>query len=102
MEIDPEKIEVIHNEVENRFEVWAGEYLSKLDYMLNGDTITMTHVGVPPELRNHGLAARITQVALEYAKGRSLRVIPMCSYVAAYIRRNPQYAALTKQKQMHE
>jgi uncharacterized protein len=98
MEIDLEKIEVVHNETENRFEVWIGEYLSKLDYMLNGDSIVMTHVGVPPELRGHAIAGKITQVALEYAKGKSLRVIPMCSYVAAYIKRNPQYAGLTRQK----
>ena len=28
---------------------------------------------------------------------KSLRVIPMCSYAAAYIRRHPEYAELTKQ-----
>jgi predicted GNAT family acetyltransferase len=53
---------------------------------------------VPYEFRGHGLAGKITQAGLEYARAKSLRVIPMCSYVAAYIRRNPQYAELTRHK----
>jgi len=72
--------------------------ISKLDYLEDGTTIVMTHVGVHPELRGHGVAGKLTEVALGYARGKSLRVIPMCSYVAAYIRRNPQHAELTKQR----
>ena len=97
MDIDLEKLEVIHNTAENRFETWIDGQLSKLDYMQDGDTIVMMHVGVYPEHRGHGVAGRLTRVALEYAKEKSFRVIPMCSYVAAFIRRNPQYAELTRQ-----
>jgi predicted GNAT family acetyltransferase len=95
MEIDLETLQVIHNPAENRFEAWVEGQLSKLDYMEDGDTIVMMHVGVPYEFRGHGVAGKITRVGLEYAKEKSLRVIPMCSYVAAYIRRNPQYRELT-------
>jgi predicted GNAT family acetyltransferase len=35
---------------------------------------------------------------LEYARQNSLRVIPMCSYAAAYIRANPEYMELTHQE----
>lgn len=98
MENELDKLEIINNPAENRFEVWVDGQLAKLDYREDGDTIVMTHVGVPPEFRGHGLAAVITKAGLEYAKKKSLRVIPMCSYVAAYIRRNPQYAELTKAK----
>lgn len=98
MEIDPNTLEIINNPAENRFEVWVNGQLAKLDYKEEGDTILMTHVGVPPEFRGHGLAAVITKAGLEYARAKSLRVIPMCTYVAAYIRRNPQYLELTKAK----
>jgi len=97
VKIDFEKLEVTHNTAENRFETWIDGQLSKLDYMLDGDTIVMTHVGVYPEQRGQGVAGKLTQVALEYAKENSLRVIPMCPYIAAYIHRNPQYIELTKQ-----
>ena len=98
MQIDVEGLKIVHNETENRFETWIDNQLSKLDYMQDGDTIVMTHVGVHPEHRGQGVAGKLTEVALEYAKEKSLRVIPMCSYVAAYIRRNPRYAVLMKQK----
>jgi predicted GNAT family acetyltransferase len=94
MEIELDKLEVIHNPAESRFETWVDGQLAKLDYSEDGNTIVMMHVGVPYEFRGHGVAGVITKAGLEYAKAKSLRVIPMCSYVAAYIRRNPQYIPL--------
>ncbi len=99
MEIEPEKIEVIRNPAENRFEVWIDGLLAKLDYTENSDTISMTHVGVPVEFRGMGIAAIITKYALEYARSNSLRVIPICPYVVSYLRRNPQYMDLTKKRE---
>jgi len=98
VEINLEKLEVTHNTAKNRFETWIDNQLSKLDYLLDEDTIVLTHVGVYPEHRGQGVAGRLVEVALNYAEENSLRVIPMCPYVAAYIRRNPQYMDLTKQK----
>jgi len=98
MQIDLDTLEIIHNETEKRFEVWIEGYLSKLDYIQDGKNFVITHVGVHPELRGQGVAGKITQVALEHARVNSLRVIPMCAYAATYIRRNPQYADLTKQQ----
>ncbi len=97
MEINLEQIQVTHNTAENRFETWIDEKLSKLDYIQDGRNFVITHVGVHPELRGQGVAGRIVQAGLEYAKENSLRVVPMCSYAAAYIRRHPEYAELTKQ-----
>jgi uncharacterized protein len=96
--IDLEKLNVTHNPAENRFEVWIEGQLSKLDYMEDDNTIVMTHVGVYPGHRGQGVAGKLTEVALEYAKEKSLRVIPMCPYIATYIRRNPQYMELTDQE----
>ena len=98
MQINTGELEIIHNPAENRFETWIDGKLSKLDYLEDGDTIVMTHVGVHPDHRGQGVAGKLTEAALEYARGKSLRVIPMCSYVAAYIRRNPQFAELTRQR----
>ena len=97
MAVDLEKLEVTHNPAEQRFEAWIDGYLSKLDYIQDGKNFVITHVGVSPELRGQGIAGRIVQVGLEYAKEKSLRVVPMCSYAAAYIRKHPEYAELTRQ-----
>jgi len=97
MPIDLNKLEVIHNPGENRFETWIEGYLSKLDYIQDGKNFVITHVGVHPTLRGQGVAGRIVEVSLAYARENSLRVVPMCSYAAAYIRRHPEYTELTQQ-----
>ncbi|HEX2989743.1 MAG TPA: GNAT family N-acetyltransferase [Anaerolineales bacterium] len=97
MQIDLSKIEVTHNPSANRFETRIGEFPGKLDYILDGKNFVITHVGVHPELRGQGVAGRIVEASLSYARENSLRVIPMCSYAAAYIRRNPQHLELMNQ-----
>ena len=97
MQIDLSKLEVVHNPAENRFETWIDGNLSKLDYIQDGKNFVITHVGVHPSLRGQGVAGRIVEVSLVYAKENSLRVVPMCSYAAAFMRRHPEYAELTRQ-----
>lgn len=99
MSINLEELKITNNPAESRFEVWIDGKLSKLDYIEDGDTLIITHVGVHPQHRGGGVAGKITQAALDYAREKSLRVIPMCSYAARYIRRNPQYAELTRRPQ---
>ena len=98
MKVDIEKLEVTHNEAEHTFEVWIEGHRSKLDYIQEGKNFVITHVGVYPEFRGQGVAGKIVDAALQYARQHSLRVIPMCSYAAAYIRRNPVYMELTSQE----
>ena len=97
MNVDANNLQVVHNPSEHRFEAWVNDHLSKLDYVLDGNNFVITSVGVHPELRGQGIAGKLTQVGLEYAKERRLRVIPMCPHAAAYIRKNPEYAELTRQ-----
>ena len=97
MEIDLDQIKVIHNPGEKRFETTIDGKLSKLDYLQNGNNFVITHVGVDPALRGQGVAGKIVEAGLEYARENSYRVVPMCSYAAAYIRRHPEYAELTRQ-----
>jgi predicted GNAT family acetyltransferase len=98
MQVDLEKLEVSHNEAEHTFEVWIDGYRSKLDYIQDGNNFVITHVGVYPEHRGQGVAGKIVEAGLKYAQQNDLRVIPMCSYAAAYIRRNPRYRELTNQE----
>ncbi|MCC7116905.1 MAG: N-acetyltransferase [Anaerolineales bacterium] len=98
MDIKAETLQVTHNPAENRFEIWIDEKLSKLDYLEDQTTISLTHVGVHPDHRGQGVAGKLTETALEYARKKSLRVIPICPYVVAYLRRNPQHLELTKPK----
>lgn len=98
MKVDLDKLAVTRNEKENTFETLIDGHLCKLDYIQDGNNLVITHVGVYPEFRGQGVAGKIMEAALEYARQKSLRVIPMCSYAAYYIRKNPQYIELTNQE----
>ena len=98
MPVNLDNLEIKHNEADNTFEVWIDGYRSKLDYILDGKNFVITHVGVYPTLRGQGIAGKIVEAGLKYARENALRVIPMCSYAAAYIRRHPEHRELTDQE----
>ena len=51
---------------------------------------------VPEPLRRQGIASKLTQHALEYARKHKNYIIPSCSYVEKYISKHPEYADLVK------
>ncbi len=83
-----------HNVTGKRFELKLEGHLCVLDYTLNNQVMTVTHTGVPNELGGRGLAAEITKFALDYAQTQGWKVVPQCSYVAAYIKKHSEYAPL--------
>ena len=89
-----ELIEVKHNPTEKRFEIEIEAHLAVLDYQLEGSTITFTHTGVPPVLEGRGLGSKLVRAGLDYARAQGLRVVALCSFVAAYIQRKPEYQDL--------
>ena len=86
--------DIKHNETGHCFELMLEGHRCVLDYLLNNDVMTITHTGVPSALGGRGLAAEITKFALDHARSRGWKVIPQCSYVAAYVSKHPEYAAL--------
>lgn len=88
-------IAVRHNTAENRFEIELenGE-LAVADYERRGTDLVMSHTFVPPDFRGQGFAEKVVRAALEYAREERLRVVPACSYVAAFIRRHPEFHPL--------
>jgi uncharacterized protein len=65
-----------------------------IDYQLQGARMTITHTVVPDAVAGRGIAGTLTQAALEHARTAGWKVIPACTYAAAYFKRHPQYADL--------
>jgi uncharacterized protein len=61
-----------------------------LDYRLDGSVLTIAYTGVPPPLEGRGIAAQLTQAALDHARTHGLTINPVCSYARAYMRRRPE------------
>lgn len=93
-DIDLDAVVVGNNEAEQRYEARVNGRLAVIDYRLAGDRIALIHAEVPKELQGRGIAGKMTRTALEDARARRLVVIPSCPYVAAYIRRHPEYRDL--------
>lgn len=81
---------IVHDAVRRCFETVVDGWRSECVYRLDGGTMVLTHTGVPPALRGRGIAAALVAAALGHARERGLRVRPLCSYVALYMRRHPQ------------
>lgn len=94
MKIDSSEIQVINNTQRKRFEVQIDEHLAISEYMLVQDRIIFTHTEVPVALEGNGIGSRLAKAALEYAREQGLKVMPLCPYIASYIRRHPEYRPL--------
>lgn len=85
---------VIDNQDRSRFELAVAGRTAFAAYAVAGDIITFTHTVVPPELEGRGIASRLIGHALSEAKARGLKVVPQCPFVAAYIRKHPEWEAV--------
>lgn len=83
-------MDVTHNAAQSRFEVTVEGRLCVCAYHLRDGEVLFTHTEVPPALQGRGIAAALVKAALDWARAQPLAVRPLCSYVAAYMRRHPQ------------
>jgi predicted GNAT family acetyltransferase len=88
------EITVRHNLAASRYEAEVEDHLAVAEYVREGDRITFTHTLVPPELRGRGVAEKLVRTALDEARQQGWRVVPQCSYVAVFVRRNPEFQSL--------
>ena len=86
--------EVVDNAAEHRFELEEDGRLAFADYSRRGDTLVIPHVEADPALRGTGAAGRLMEGLLAQVRERGLKVTPLCSYAAAYMRRHREYADL--------
>lgn len=80
---------VTNNTSKSRYELPVGGHLAIAEYRLEANNLVITHVEVPPELQGQGIAAKVMAGVVEDAKKRGLTIVPVCSYAAAYLKRNP-------------
>jgi predicted GNAT family acetyltransferase len=94
MDIDTGALEVVDNAAGRRIEIRIGDEVAFVTYRREGNTIAYIHTEVPEALEGHGIAGRLAAHALAHARADGLRVVPLCPYVSAYIKRHPEYQDL--------
>jgi len=94
MELNLDSIAVENNEAAQRFEANIDGQLAVLAYRLFPHHVVLDHTGVPKPLERQGLGTKLVRAALDFARANHLRVVPLCPFVASYLRRRPEYQDL--------
>jgi uncharacterized protein len=94
--VSADEISVERREEERRYVlVVAGEPAGELVYReRGGGVVAFLHTEVDPANRRRGLGSALVRGALEDARDRGLRVVPLCPFVDAYLRDHPEFGDL--------
>ncbi len=88
-EIDTSAIR--QNRSGNRFELAVGDLTAFVDYILMGKKIIYTHTEVPVSLEGRGIGSLLARSVMEFARENGLRVIPLCPFLASWLRTHTEY-----------
>jgi predicted GNAT family acetyltransferase len=80
--------EVIDNAARGRFELIIDGQTAYANYRREPGRLLIPYVEAPPALRGTGAAGRLMEGVLAQARMEGRKVVPICSYAAAYIRRH--------------
>ena len=88
---------VTHDRAAQRFEAQVEGGRCVANYRRVGGVMHIVHTEVPAALQGRGLAGDLVRGVLDQARTLGWRVRPVCSYVAAYMRRHPETQDLLEQ-----
>lgn len=84
-------MDVADNPAKSRFEMTVPGGTAFATYRRAGDVLIVPHTEVPSELEGRGYGSALVKGVLDYARAQGLKVRPACPFVAAYLRRHPEY-----------
>lgn len=82
---------VRHNEAQSRYELDTEHGVAIAVYRQQGDSLVFVHTEVPPADEGKGIGAAVVRAALDDSRSRGFKIVPACSFVAAFVHRHPEY-----------
>ena len=77
------------------YELWLGTTRAgQIEYRSHPGVVVLVHTEVDPAFAGRGLGERLVAGALEDLRARGLKLVPVCPFVRAYLRRHPDQADL--------
>lgn len=83
--------DVTHNADRHQYELPTDHGTAVAVYRQQDGARVFVHTEVPPEDEGKGIGARVVRAALEDTRRSGLKIVPACSFVAAYVRRHPEF-----------
>lgn len=91
MGVDVDQLEVKHNPEDKRFEIRVGRQVAFVEYLQAGNNIVFAHTEVPPQLEGQGIGNKLAKFVLDYGVEKGYEIQPLCPFIAAYVKRHPEY-----------
>ena len=89
--MDIEPLLVRDNPERHRFEIDLGDGTFAIaEYTLRPGKIMFTHTEVPEAHEGKGIGTTLIRFALDAARERGLKVIPICPFFAAYMQKHAE------------
>ncbi len=85
---------LIDNEAAKRYEFHVDGHVPVIEYIKARDKIYLTHTEVPSALEGKGIASALIKKALEDIDAKNLTLIPLCPFVAGYLKKHPEWKRL--------
>lgn len=71
-----------------------GRVLGRAEYQKTASLVVLTDTEVDDSMEGEGVGSRLVAGALDDVRGQGLAVLPLCSFVKAYIGRHREYVDL--------
>ncbi|MET1014279.1 MAG: GNAT family N-acetyltransferase [Paenisporosarcina sp.] len=68
-----------------------GQTLGEITWTLLGDVMVMDHTFVSPTLRGQGVAKKLLDQAVQFARDKDLKMEAVCSYVVSAFEGSTEY-----------
>jgi predicted GNAT family acetyltransferase len=79
----------------SRYEIHVDSTLAGFaDFEMEGAAMVLPHVVIEPAFGGQGLATTLIREVLDDARAQGVKVVPACTFVAAFIDKNPDYQDL--------
>lgn len=87
--------QLVLNQEKKRFELEVEGKIAFIEFILNNENIIfLTHTEVPIGLEGKGVGSAIVSKTLNYIKEKGYTLAPLCPFVAAYVKRHPEWKTL--------
>jgi len=92
--------EITHNREKQRFELQVDEHKAMVKYnLVQPDVWSLNHTFVPRQLEGRGIGSELVRQVLAHCRNHGIRIIPVCPFIEAYIRRHPEWSDLVHEGQ---
>ena len=86
--------QLIDNEQSNQYEFHIEGHIAKIEYKKVNGKIYLIHTEVPKVLEGRGIGSQLIKSVLTNIQKKELSLVVLCPFVAAYLKRHPEWNTL--------